>query len=152
MAPGYYRERLTVSLGWWLLGGLFVVAVWWAFFVATPLVAAVVAGLVTLVLVGWALFHYGSLTIGTGLDGLRVGRASLPWSSIGPVTALDADQTRRRMGVEADARAFLVTRAYVAESVMIEVCDNIDPTPYWLVSSRRPHELAEHLTEHAGQD
>jgi hypothetical protein len=152
MASDYYRERLTAPLVWWLLGLVFVTAVWWAFFVATPLPAATVAGLVALAVVGWGLFTYGSHTLSTGHEGFRAGRAVLPWSSIGPVEALDREGTRRRLGVAADARAFLVIRAYCPRSVMIEVHDDIDPTPYWLVSTRRPEALAEHLTDHAVQD
>ncbi len=55
---------------------------------------------------------------------------------------LDAEQTRRRAGVEADARAHLVLRPYVSTAVEITLDDPADPVPYWLVSTRRPEALA----------
>ncbi|MFY9915669.1 MAG: DUF3093 family protein, partial [Nocardioidaceae bacterium] len=58
-----YAERLFVPVSWWLLGALFVVSVGWAFFVATPLVAAAVAVVVTGLLVGTLLVRYGSALV-----------------------------------------------------------------------------------------
>ena len=45
-------------------------------------------------------------------------------------------------GPEADARAFLLLRPYLKRAVRVEITDPADPAPYWLVSSRRPDELA----------
>jgi hypothetical protein len=152
MASNDYRERLTVPVTWWLLGALFVVAVWWAFFVATPLVVSVIAAVATLGLVGWGLARYGSVLVTTGPAGLRVGRATLPWASIGAAEPLNHAATRRILGVEADARAFLVVRAYCPGSVKVVVDDTLDPTPYWLVSSRHPVVLARYLGQRAVRD
>lgn len=152
MRSGRYHERLTVSVGWWLLGVLFAAAVSWAFFVATPIPVAVLASVVALLAVGGALARYGSALIATDERGLRVGRASLPWSSIGEASALDPAATRAALGVDADARAFLLIRGYCRESVRVVLHDDIDPTPYWLISTRHPRELAAHLNDHRVQD
>jgi hypothetical protein len=61
---------------------------------------------------------------------------------LGEVTSLDAEQTSRRAGVEADARAHLVLRPYVQTAVQVALVDPDDPVPYWLISSRHPTELA----------
>ena len=55
-----------------------------------------------------------------------------------PAEPLDAEETRRVHGVDADARAFLLTRPYLKRSVQVPVHDPADPTPYWLVSTRHP--------------
>jgi hypothetical protein len=60
---------------------------------------------------------------------------------VGAPVALDAADTRRRAGVDADARAYLLLRPYLKRAVMVPVDDPADPTPYWLVSTRRPDEL-----------
>jgi hypothetical protein len=73
---------------------------------------------------------------------IRVGRAVIEHRYIAGAEPLDADQTRRRAGVEADARAHLVLRPYVRTAVEITLDDPDDPVPYWLVSSRRPGALA----------
>jgi len=48
-------------------------------------------------------------------------------------------------GPELDARAYLCLRGWIAAGVRVPVLDPRDPAPYWLVSSRRPAELAEAL-------
>ena len=61
------------------------------------------------------------------------------------MTALDADGVRRQAGVEADARAYLLLRPYLKRGVRVDIADPADPTPYWLVSSRRPDALVSAL-------
>jgi hypothetical protein len=73
---------------------------------------------------------------------LHAGDARIALAHIGAVEALDKDAARRVHGVEADARAFLLTRPYVARAVKVVVEEPDDPTPYWLLSSRHPRQLA----------
>ena len=56
--------------------------------------------------------------------------------------ALDAQAMRLQAGRDADARAFLLVRPYISTGVRITIDDPGDPTPYWLLSSRRAVELA----------
>ncbi len=139
------RERLHVPVTWWLLGSLFVVAVGWAFFVATPALVALAAAGVALVIVVWTLSGYGALEVSTSSAGLRAGRATLPWRHLGTVTPLAGSRLRDTLGVEADARAYLVVRSYCHQAVKVEVVDDVDPTPYWVVSTRHAEQLAAHL-------
>ncbi|HZA74419.1 MAG TPA: DUF3093 family protein, partial [Propionibacteriaceae bacterium] len=81
---------------------------------------------------------------------IRVGRALIEHRYIAGAQALDAEKTRRRAGVEADARAHLVLRPYVSTAVEITLDDPADPVPYWLVSSRRPSALAAALHAASG--
>jgi hypothetical protein len=147
-----YRERLTAPVSWWGLAALFGLAAGWAFYVATPLwmaaVVYVVATGLALALVG----AYGSAIVEVSADGFRAGRALLPWSAVGGVRPLDGDETRRTAGAEADARAYLLLRGYCGSSVRIEVDDPADPTPYWLVSTRRPRALVSAVRAATVQD
>jgi hypothetical protein len=147
-----YSETLDVPVSWWLLGLLFIAAVTWAFFVATPLIVTVVAAAVTAVPVVFGLRRYGAARVATDPDGFTAGRALLPYRHVGQVAALDAVATRSRLGVEADARAYLLVRAYCRGSVQVMVDDRDDPTPYWLVSTRHPDVLAARLTARAMRD
>jgi hypothetical protein len=147
-----YRETLRVPPLWWLLGLGLAATVWWVCFVVTPAWVAAAAGLATAALAAWALRWFGSVRIETGRDGLRAGRATLPWRYVGPSLALDREATRRQLGPDADARAYLVLRGYCAESVKVYVDDEADPTPYWLLSTRHPRALAEHLNGRVVQD
>lgn len=140
-----YSETLLVPTSWWLLGCLFVAAVFWAFLLATPLLTTVVAGAIAAAVVGVTLTRYGSARVATDPDGFAAGRALLPYRFVGTVEALDEESTHRVMGVDADARAFLLVRAYCKGAVKVAVTDPADPAPYWLVSTRRPKALAASL-------
>jgi hypothetical protein len=147
-----YSERLYVPLSWWFLGGLFVLSVGWAFWVATPLVATAVAVIVSAVLVGWWLVGFGRVRVAVDEGALHAGRAVLPRDVIGAVNVLDHEGTRRALGQDADARAFLVTRPYCRQAVKVEVADAADPTPYWIISSRDPERLASSLRSRGVRD
>ena len=116
---------------WWALGALGSGTVWLVLAVAIPWEVAAAAALLTGALVTWALVAAG-VRVGVG-DGEVVA---------GAVTPLDAEQTRRARGPEADANAFLVLRPWVATAVRVEITDPADPTPYWLVSTREPQRFA----------
>ena len=135
-----YAERLGVPLRWWVQGTMLV---------ATPVagrrgraarprrpgrsprVALALLALVLLVL------------------RLRPGRRS-PTACSAPAgpgsgsstsarsTALDAEETRRVAGPDADARAYLLLRPYLKRAVRVEITDPADPAPYWLVSTAPP--------------
>ena len=147
-----YSETLRVPAVWWGTGLLLVIAVWWAFFVAGPGWVALAAAAATLAAVATGLVRYGDATVSIDGSGLHAGRAHLSWPYVGPATALDAEATRRALGVDADARAYLLTRPYVAGAVKVGVADDRDPTPYWLISSRQPTQLAACLNARVMQD
>ena len=137
-----YRERLGVPLRWWVQGTMLIATLWLALVVAVP--GAVAWGVTSalLALLALLLTAYGSPRI-VVVDGvLHVGRARIAAEHLGSAVALDAEQTRRKAGVEADARAYLVLRPYLARAVVIEITDRTDPAPYWLVCTRHPEALA----------
>lgn len=144
--PATYAERLLVPLRWWVWATFFLASVWLAFIVALP---AWIAWAGTLVLVGavYGLFGWASSTLVAVRDGiLYAGTAHIPLGLIGRVEALDKDETRRVHGVDADARAFLMTRPYITRAVQVHLEDPADPTPYWLISTRHPRKLAAAIT------
>jgi len=152
-SPGStYTETLRVPASWWVVGLLLVIAVWWAFFVAGPGNVASIAAAVALAVVVTGLVRYGAATVSVEATGLRAGRAHLPWQHVGTATALEAEATRHALGVDADARAYLLIRPYVGCAVKVGVVDDRDPTPYWLISSRQPEELAARLNACVMQD
>ena len=141
-----YSERLHVPLRWWVQATMLLASIWLAFVVAMPAWAAW-ASTGALVAITVALFVWvGSARVAVRDGVLHAGRAHIAVDLLGPVEPLDADQTRRVHGVEADARAFLLTRPYLKRSVKVAIADPDDRTPYWLVSTRHPRELAAALT------
>lgn len=73
---------------------------------------------------------------------LRAGRAEIPLAATGEAVAAFDEAARAERGTGLDARAFLVIRGWVQPVVKVPITDPADPTPYWLVSSRRANELA----------
>lgn len=144
--PVTYRERLSVPFRWWVQGTMLVVTLWLALVVAVP---GAIAWPVTggaLLLLAACFLSYGAARVEVGEGELRAGRAHIAGSHLGSVEALDAEQTRRVAGVEADARAYLLLRPYLKRAVRVEITDPADPAPYWLVCTRHPDELAGVLT------
>ena len=142
--PRPYREDLRVSWWMWLLGAGFALTTSIAFIPVSP--RAGLAGL----LVGGALAVWGivrwTLVIEVKDGVLRVDRARVPVSLLGEVRSLDEAAMRVERGPRLDARAFLALRGWAGTGVRISLCDPDDPTPYWLVSTRHPEELAAALT------
>lgn len=141
-----YRERLGVPLRWWVQGVMLVATFWLAVVVAAPALVAWIATALALAALVAGLGTYGSARIVVEGRSLRAGRAHIGAEHLGEVVALDAAQTKRAAGIEADARAYLLLRPYLKRAVRVEIVDPADPTPYWLISTRRPEELARALT------
>lgn len=142
-----YLERLRVPLRWWVQATMFLATVWLAFIVSTPGWLAWTATAV-LVAITYGLFLLiGSARIEVRDGSLYAGPAHITLDLLGHAEALDAANTRRVAGVDADARAFLLLRPYLKRSLKVEVLDPADPTPYWLLSTRRPVQLAEALNK-----
>ena len=140
-----FRERLTVPLMWWVLAALLALSVLLAVGFYLGPVWGVGTAALTLA-VAAALFWTTAVQVTVDATELRVGRAVLERAYIGRCRALDAAATELRGGLQADARAHLVLRPYIATAVEIEIDDDADPVPYWLVSTRRPARLAAALT------
>ena len=139
-----HAERLSVPLRWWAQGTMLVASFWLAVLAATPdheWLAWAVTTVALAVMVG-AFASYGSARVEVRDGHLRAGRARIPLSYVGSVQALDTEGMRRQAGVDADARAHLLLRPYLKRGVRVDLADPDDPTPYWLVASRRPQELA----------
>ncbi len=128
---------------------------WWVYLVAVGLGATF--GLVftprgTLLGVGvgvvavaalLAALTYTTPVIAVADGRLGAGRAQIGLDLIGAVEPLDVEAMRHAHGPGLDARAYLCIRGWIATGVRVRLCDPRDPTPYWLLSSRRP----DHLTE-----
>jgi hypothetical protein len=143
-----FRERLTVPVVWWVLAGLFALSVLLAVGAYLGPVWAVGTTAATL-LVAAAIFASASIVISVDTDQIRVGRSSIEHPYISGCRALNAEESRRRGGVEADARAHMVLRPYVKTAVEITLDDPDDSVPYWLVSTRHPQRLAAAMQEAA---
>ena len=141
-----YSERLHVPLRWWVQATMFLATLWLAFIVATPEWIAWTATAVLVALTYGMFVLVGGARIEVRDGELLAGAAHIGLGLLGRPEPLDADGTRRVAGPEADARAYLLLRPYLKESVRVPVLDPADPTPYWLMSTRRPGQLVAALS------
>ena len=72
---------------------------------------------------------------------LIAGRARVPVDLISAVSAFTGDEATLQRGRLLDARAWLLIRGWVSPVVKIEISDESDPTPYWIISTRSPDAL-----------
>jgi len=136
-----YAERLRPPILWWVvvavLASTFVIAV--AVFLPGEIVLVSLAVAVAIVI---GLMLAFTATVRVTPAGFGVARSRLEWAYVGSVTQLGKDEVRRRLGHDADPRAFVVYRSYADEAVEIAVDDPADPHPYWLVSTHDAGKLA----------
>ena len=145
-----YAERLTVPLRWWVQGTMLVATLWLAVVVALPALAATAVTVVALGLLVLGFTSYGAARVAVEDGWFRAGRARIAVHHLGAVEALDAEETRRTAGVDADARAYLLLRPYLKRAVKVEITDPADPAPDWLVSTRHADDLVRALCQECG--
>lgn len=138
-----YEERLSPAWWMWLLvalaGVVTLVALaplsMWAAWVAA--FAASVGSAVALVASGTSIVITE--------ESVQVGRARIERRFVGGAEAFRGEDVRQVRGPELDGRAFMNFRASVGPVVRIHITDPVDPTPYWLTSTRHPERIVEVL-------
>lgn len=81
-------------------------------------------------------------TISITSEELRIDNAHIEIKYLGSVEVLDAQSMRLLRTRNADPAAYLAIKFWTPTGVKIEVKDPRDPTPYWLVTSKRGEEIA----------
>lgn len=113
----------------------------WAALGNTP--ALVTFGVLTIWLI--FLFFRTALVIHMDESFLYVGQAKIERTYIGSAIALNNAELKLIRTRDADPSAYLAIRFWASKAVKVEVSDNRDATPYWLISSKNPQRLVEAL-------
>ena len=137
-----FSERLTVPWWWWpialafaalLAAEIFLGAanqlVWLPYVILLP---AVAAGLVAL----------SRIRIEVSGGELRVDDAHIPVRFLTEINIVTGETKRELLGTLSDPLAFVIQRPWVSDAVRVALNDPADPTPYWIISTRRPADLA----------
>lgn len=138
-----YRERLSVPLWWWPLALLLMVPVAMEIQLVAPalplwLLWVFVVPLPVAVLVWLGRHHVEVATDQHGVAELRAGRAHVTVPYIARGTAVPASAKSAALGRQLDPAAYVRHQPWVGPMVLLVLADPADPTPYWLVSTRRP--------------
>jgi hypothetical protein len=138
-----YRERLAAPLSWWLLA-VPVILLLGAYAIYANLSGLIVAIVYIVFTAGYvaALLAWGSSVIEVSGGELRAAGSELPLSRVTAVLPLDEEQASAMRGPQADPAAHTLIRPFLKAAVYLEIDDPDGHTPYWLVGTRRPRELA----------
>ena len=137
-----YRERLIPGVGAGIALLLLLPAVYLVFLPldlpgAVPLLAAIA------VTAAAEAVLFGTAPLVEVADGsLRAGPARIPVALTGRTEAFRGAEATAARGTGLDARAFTLMRGWIDPVLRVELTDQDDPAPYWVVSTRRPERLA----------
>lgn len=135
-----YRERLGPNAGLLVAGLLFIPAILLAL---TPISFALAVPVSIAFYAAFVAFLFGtSPVIVVTPTSLQAGRATIGREHLASAAVIDELETRSLLTTRADARAHLVIRSWIRRSVQVTLNDENDATPYWLITSRNPEELA----------
>jgi hypothetical protein len=131
-----YRERLWAPLSWALitLAGAVLVAV------SFQESLLLLVGLPLLGVLALVALSRDQLRVDDGV--LHVPGARAPITAFGPAEVLDRKALRQWMGVRAQRDAWVRVKPWARNAVLLPVDDPDDDTPYWLIGTRRPIDLA----------
>ncbi|MFD5808463.1 DUF3093 domain-containing protein [Rhodococcus sp. 11-3] len=136
-----YSERMWVPLWWWPLG-LGVAALLAAeLHMGAPGLYAWLPYVLLLPFPVWALVWLSRLRLEVTGGELIVGRAHLPLEVISRGVVVPASAKSAALGRQLDPAAYVQHRPWIGTMVLVVLDDPDDPTPYWLISTRRPAEL-----------
>jgi len=132
-----YRERLWPAPWLFIATALVIPASLLVFLPINQTAGVVVAIVLYLGCVG--LLILGGPVIEVTESEFRAGKATLPLSIAGTVTAHSGEDARIERGTGLDARTWLLIRGWISPLVKIEILDERDSAPYWVVSTRHPY-------------
>lgn len=143
MSERLIKFREVIRPPFWLMAFIYflalslVIAIWAAM---TTTIAAYTLAIASIGAV--AIYFASRLIIEVDSEELRVGKAHISLEHLGVVHVLTQKEMLAKRTRGADPAAFLAIRFWTARGVVIEITDQRDPTPYWLVTSKRGEKLA----------
>jgi len=136
-----FAERINWPIWLWLFVAMMIASLYLTIWAPFNTMTAVIICLLTAL----AIFYSSQKTrleIVVINNWLYVGDAKIETKYIKKVTALNKKTYLKLRGVQADPACFNATRFWVSTGVKVEIKDKSDPTPYWLISSRKGKALA----------
>lgn len=141
--PQPYRERLWVPLWWWpvafAITGLLAAEIhmgapglraWLPYVLLFPVPVWVLV---------WLSRHRVEVSPdASGTAELRADRAHLPVNFVARAAVVARTAKSAALGRQLDPAAYVQHRPWIGPMVLLVLDDPDDPTPYWLVSTRRP--------------
>jgi len=142
--PRIYFEQLSWGVWVWLFVALICSSIYLAIWAPLGNFPALFVTLLAI-----AGFYFISLKMQTTTyiqdNVLYVNDAKIELQYVKSAKSLNQNEFKRAIGIECDPAAFLAINFWIKSGVKVVINDKNDPTPYWLISSKRSVELAELL-------
>lgn len=140
-----FAERINWPVWLWLFLAMMVASIYLTFWAPFGnLVATLITAIITIALIYSARKSALETVVIKGW--LFVGNAKIDCKYVKKITVLHKSEFLKLRGEKADPAAFNATRFWISTGVKVEINDKKDPTPYWLIASRKPKLLRAALT------
>lgn len=126
-----------------LLLDLSIVIAVWAGLGNTP---AALSLLITLVFT-FFLYQFSALRIEAAGNQLKVGKACIELKYLGEIEVLDEHAMKFLRGPGINPSAYLAIRFWIKGGLKIHINDERDPTPYWLISTKKAEDLKRYIID-----
>lgn len=139
---GKPRFKEVIRPPFWLISFLYfmlfslVLAIW----AALGDNAAINAFAITFV-IGALIIHRATSTIIVDGGELRIKRAHIPITYLGESEIISKKEFSFARTRGADPAAYFATTFWLSQGLKVHVTDERDPTPYWLISTKRAKDL-----------
>ncbi|SDI81836.1 Protein of unknown function [Arthrobacter subterraneus] len=134
-----YDERLwPTPFVWVLVTGVAGASI--LVFAPISMLTGIIACITIFVIVA-ALLILSTPRITVTASTLKVGRAHIDRTYLGTARSYRNKEATHQRGPALNALAYLCIRGWIDPVVRIDIDDEEDPTPYWLVSTRHPTKL-----------
>ncbi|MEE6176290.1 DUF3093 domain-containing protein [Mycobacterium sp. 050134] len=140
-----YHERLWVPWWWWPLGFGLAGLVAFEVTLGVPALPDWVPYATLFAVAAGALLWLGrvEIKVTAGPDGVELWAADahLPITVVARSAEVAPSAKSAALGRQLDPAAYVLHRAWIGPMVLLVLDDPDDPTPYWLVSCRRPERV-----------
>lgn len=145
-----YSERLWVPLWWWPIGLVITGLLAAEIHMGAPGIRAWLPYVLLFPIPVWVLTWLSRHRVevvrdSAGTPELRVDRAHLPATFVARGAGVPASAKSAALGRQLDPAAYVQHRAWIGPLVLLVLDDPDDPTPYWLISTRRPERILDAL-------
>ncbi|MEY4366664.1 MAG: hypothetical protein RLZ28_79 [Actinomycetota bacterium] len=143
-AEPVFSEKLLPSWSTFVWAAILFPSAYLVFLPISEIVGVILG--ITLTVVVWLAMIFASPKIIVVSKELRVGAAHIPVAFLSNCREIAPEYCFAERGPALDARAFVRFQIGVKPLVRLEINDPVDPTPYWLIATRKPAALIAAVT------
>lgn len=140
------RFREVIKPTFWLLAFIYflflslVISIWAALGNTSALISLILLT-ACLGIVAWRI----RMTIEVSEKELRIDQAHIDLKFLGKASLLSSEEMKLIRTRDADPAAYLAIKFWIVTGVKIEINDERDPTPYWVISTKNGRDLLQAL-------